>query len=149
MNNDPLSIIILADDDENDRLNFIEALADLKLKTIVLTLNDGVELMNYLTKEGSSLPILLFLDLNMPRKGGLDCLKEIRSNDKLKEVIVAVYSTSSAEKDIEETFNSGANVYLKKPNDFSVLKAALEKIVMQTHIFREPPFNLANFLLKV
>ena len=141
--------IILADDDESDRLNFKEALEELKIKIIVHTVNDGVELMDYLTKDGNPPPSLLFLDLNMPRKNGIECLKEIRKNDKLKDVVVAIYSTSSSEGDIEETFINGANVYIKKPNDFGVLKQTLDKVVRAAHVYHEPPFNVANFLFRI
>jgi CheY-like chemotaxis protein len=147
MNNDPFNIV-LADDDEGDRLLFIEALKDLKIKVDVNTVNDGVYLMEYLAKEDTPLPFLLFLDLNMPRKNGLQCLKEIRATEKLREVPVAIYSTSSTEADIEKTFLNGANVYIKKPNDFSSLKEVLHKVVMAAHTYREPPFNIANFLFR-
>lgn len=141
--------IVLADDDEGDRLLFTEALKDLKIKTVVNTVNDGVYLMEYLAKEDTALPLLLFLDLNMPRKNGLECLKEIRAIEKLRNIPVAIYSTSSTELDIERTFLNGANVYIKKPNDFASLKEVLHKVVMTAHTYREPPFNISNFLFRI
>lgn len=75
MINTPL-FILLADDDESDRFLFIEAFEEMAIETIVHTVNDGVQLMNYLAKTDITLPHLLFLDLNMPRKNGLECLKE-------------------------------------------------------------------------
>jgi len=148
MSNKPI-YIMLADDDESDRMNFREALEEGKLKTTVVSVNDGVELMEYLMKDDTQLPTILFLDLNMPRKNGLECLIEIRKTDKLREMVVAIYSTSSSERDIEHTFNSGANVYIKKPNNFAKLKSVLNEIVMYVNLYRDPPFNLANFLLKI
>ena len=148
MTNEPL-YIILADDDEADRLLFKEAFEELKIKTIVNMVNDGVQLMNYLTTHQAPLPQLLFLDLNMPLKNGLTCLKEIKSNEKLKNICICIYSTSAAETHIEETFLNGANIYLKKPNDFNILKQLLEKAVMATYMYQEPPFNRANFLLNI
>ena len=148
MPNTPLHIL-LADDDEGDRFLFLEAFEELKTKTIVRTLNDGVQLMEYLIKECTRLPHLLFLDLNMPRKNGLECLKEIRSHEKLKGISIAIYSTSASEKDIEETFLNGANVYIQKPSDFNQLKEVLEKAVLATNQSQEPPFTIANFLLRV
>lgn len=147
MTNEPLHII-LADDDEADRLLFKEAFEELKIKTIVNMVNDGVQLMNYLTIH-QTLPHLLFLDLNMPLKNGLACLKEIKSDEKLKSISIAIYSTSASEKDIEETFLYGANIYLKKPNDFNILKQLLEKAVMTTYMYQDPPFNKENFLLSI
>jgi CheY-like chemotaxis protein len=111
--------------------------------------NNGMELMDYLTKENNPLPDLLFLDLNMPRKNGLQCLKEIRGNPKLKNISIAIYSTSSSEKDIDDTFRNGANVYIKKPNDFNLLKQVLDKVVMAAWQYQEPPFNRENFLLRI
>ncbi len=141
--------IILAEDDESDRINFRDALEGLKVKINVHTVNDGIELMEYLLKEETPLPYLLFLDLNMPRKGGIECLKEIRGSEKLQSIIVAIYSTSISEKDIEDTFVNGANVYIKKPNDFRTLKQSLAKVVAAAHVYSEPPFNVANFLFKL
>ena len=85
MNHDPLCIM-LADDDEDDRLLFKDGIEELKIKTTVTTFNDGVQLMEYLNTSNIRLPNLLFLDLNMPRKGGMECLKEIRCNSKLKDL---------------------------------------------------------------
>jgi len=141
--------ILLADDDEDDRLLFTDALKELKIKTIVHTVNDGIELMEYLATNGNDLPQLLFLDLNMPRKNGFECLKEIRNNHDLAEVAIAIFSTSLAEKDIEETYINGANVYINKPNSFNDLKEALSTVVTSTNLFQSPPFNIANFLLRI
>ena len=141
--------ILLADDDEGDRLLFTEALEELKMNLIVHAVNNGIELMDCLAIEDANLPHLIFLDLNMPRKNGLDCLKEIRSNEKLKDISIAIYSTSGNENDIEETFLYGANVYITKPNDFNMLKQILHKTVTTTHLYQANPFNRANFLLKI
>lgn len=141
--------VILADDDESDRTNFIEALEESRIKTVVYAVKDGVELMELLSQEDTPVPHLLFLDLNMPRKNGLTCLKEIRSTAKLKDVAVAIYSTSSYEKDIEETFQYGANVYIKKPTDYEMLKKVLNKVLSAAYVYREPPFTIENFLLKI
>ncbi len=141
--------IILADDDESDRLRFKEALEELKIKPVVKTVTNGKELMNYLSKKESPVPSLLFLDLNMPCKNGLQCLKEIRTRDKFKNMIIAIFSNSSSEKDIDDTFSNGANVYIKKPADFNQLKLVLDKVLKAVNVYREPPFTIANFVFKV
>ncbi len=148
MDNEPL-LILLADDDEADRIIFTEALSDLRINTTVITVNDGVALMAWLNRKEILLPHLLFLDLNMPRKNGLECLKEIRSNEKLKEVCIGIYSTSDNEKDMEETFLNGANMYITKPADYNILKQVLEKAVLTTYQFQKQGMNKDNFLLKI
>ncbi|MFT6203859.1 MAG: CheY-like chemotaxis protein [Spirosomataceae bacterium] len=148
MENNPLNIL-LADDDEADRLLFTDAFSELKIKTIVQTVNDGIELMKWLNEKEALLPDLLFLDLNMPRKNGLECLKEIRSNEKLKNISVAIYSTSNSQRDIEETFVNGANTYITKPSDFNFLKKVLEKAVITAYHHQEGGMNRETFLLKI
>lgn len=148
MNKEPFHIL-LADDDEGDRLLFTEAFSELKIKTIVHTVNNGVELMEWLNNKDIHLPHFIFLDLNMPRKNGLQCLKEIRSNEKLKDISIAIYSTSDNEKDMEETFLNGANVYITKPNDFNQLKQVLKNAVETAHKYQDPGMNRENFLLKI
>ena len=148
MSNEPFHIF-LADDDETDRLLFEEAFEELSTKTAITMFKDGSHLMDHLNNNANSLPHLIFLDLNMPLKNGLVCLEEIRANKKFKEIGVAIYSTSSSEKDIEDTFHMGANVYIKKPNDFTLLKKMLEKTVNLAYQYQQPPFNKENFLLRI
>ena len=139
--------VLLADDDEDDRLFFREAFEEIKIKTKVKTVNDGVELINHLTKKGNELPHILFLDLNMPRKNGMDCLMEIKRSDNLKDIPVAIYSTSASEEDIENTFVKGANVYIKKPSDFSTLKKILEEVITINWQYHTSGLNRESFML--
>jgi len=148
MNLDALHIL-LADDDDDDRLFFKDAIEEVKIKTVVTMVNDGVELMEYLNQPDIRLPNLLFLDLNMPRKSGMECLIEIRNNNKLKDLIIAIYSTSGLEKDIEKTFVKGANIYIKKPNDFEILKDLLIKVININWQYHKSDFNKENFMLYV
>ncbi len=148
MQHDPLHIL-LADDDEDDRLFFKEAFDEIKIKTRVETVNDGVELMKYLNAKDVVLPHILFLDLNMPLKSGLECLKEIRESKALKDLSVAIYSTSGSEEDIEKTFVKGANVYIKKPNDFTTLKRVLSEVISINWQYHTSGLNKENFLLSI
>jgi CheY-like chemotaxis protein len=148
MNNEPFHIL-LADDDEGDRLLFKEAFSELKIKTDVHLTNNGNDLMAFLTDKNTRLPDLIFLDLNMPGKIGLECLKEIRSSDKLKDISVAIYSTSDSETDMEETFDNGANVYITKPNDFTMLKQVLEKAVRTAFQYHNESMKKENFILRI
>jgi len=148
MGNEPLNIVF-ADDEENDRLLFLDAINELKIKTNVHTVNDGIELMEYLNNAGNVLPHLLFLDLNMPKKNGMECLKEIRMNELLNDIAIAIFSTSLSEKDIEETLINGANVYINKPNSFDDLIQVLNKVVMTAYTYQNTFFNKAHFLLRL
>jgi CheY-like chemotaxis protein len=141
--------ILLADDDEDDRTFFSEAIAELKMSNQLTLFNDGKDLMDYLTQPDVSLPHILFLDLNMPYKNGLDCLKEIRADQRYKDVSVAIYSTSSSEKDIEDTFVEGANIYIKKPNDFSQLKKVIKEVVHMNWQFHSSALNKETFFFSI
>ena len=144
---DPL-YIVLAEDDEDDRMFFTDALSASKITTVVDTVNDGVELMEHLHRR-DRLPDIIFLDLNMPRKGGMECLAEIRKSPKFNQLSIAIYSTSSAEKDIDETFIRGANIYIRKPTDFSTLKKVLSDVLNINWQYRSSGLKRENFLLVV
>lgn len=147
--NDNYINVVLADDDEDDRLFFSEAFEELKINTKVSTFNDGVFLMDYFNSEDAILPEVLFLDLNMPRKSGLECLKELRADEKYKDMAIAIYSTSSSEEDVENTFVLGANIYIKKPNDFKSLKKVLSDVVTLNWQYHTNGLNKDNFLLRL
>ncbi len=141
--------IILADDDEDDRLFFTDAFDELKINTKVNTFNDGVELMTYLNKPDAILPNVLFLDLNMPRKNGIECLDEIKNDERFSDIAIAIFSTSSSEEHIEETFIRGANIYIKKPSDFATLKKVLSDVVTINWQYHTSGLNKDNFLLRI
>ncbi|MGZ3902669.1 MAG: response regulator, partial [Bacteroidia bacterium] len=86
--------ILLADDDKDDRYFFEKALKTLSIKAQLTISEDGEKLMAYLLKHSEKLPDVLFLDLNMPRKNGAECLTEIKLHEKLKKLPVIIYSTS-------------------------------------------------------
>ena len=113
--------ILLADDDFDDCHFFKEALAALPQSTTLKTVHDGDELMQYLCENTEQLPHLLFLDINMPRKNGFDCLSEIKKNNKLKDLPVVMFSTSNAQDKIHILFKTGADVYIRKPGNFAQL----------------------------
>lgn len=141
--------ILLADDDEDDRTIFTDAFKEVKIKTKVNVVKDGNELMDFLKGEENELPDVLFLDLNMPCKTGIECLTEIKSDERLKNMAIVIYSTSASESDIEETFVKGANVYLKKPSDFGVLKKLLSEVIVMNWQYQTSGLNRDNFLLSL
>lgn len=141
--------ILLADDDEDDRNFFKDAFDEIKINAKVAMVNDGIELMDYLTKPTVIVPHILFLDLNMPRKNGMECLAEIKQHAHLKEMAVAIYSTSASEDDIEETFVMGANIYIKKPNDFEELIKTLNIATTFNWQYHTNSLNKDTFLLRI
>ena len=141
--------ILLADDDEDDRNFFNDAINDLKIANKLTLFKNGKDLMDYLENPDSILPDILFLDLNMPCKTGNECLKEIRLNPRFKDISIAIYSTSSSDKDIEETFVGGANIYIKKPNDFSKLKKVLKEVVNLNWQFHTSKLNKDTFFFSI
>lgn len=148
MEYDPL-FILLADDDEDDRMFFKEALQEIRIKTVVTLVNDGFQLMKYLNNPDNRLPDVIFLDLNMPVKSGFECLEEIRSDSRLRSLAIAIYSTSSSDENIEEAFVSGANIYIKKPNSFSLLKNILEQVMSLNWQYHTSGLKRENFLLNI
>jgi CheY-like chemotaxis protein len=148
MEHDPL-YILLADDDEDDRIFFKEALQEIRVKTVITLVNDGLQLMNYLNDPVNKLPDVIFLDLNMPAKSGFDCLMEIRSDKRLRDLAIAIYSTSSSDENIEEAFVQGANIYIKKPNDFTILKTILEQVISLNWQYHTSGLKRENFLLNI
>lgn len=125
-------LILLADDDEDDRMLTADALRISKLANTLSTVNDGEELMDYLYHRGryappasSPKPGLLLLDLNMPRKDGREALREIKADPQLKSIPVVVLTTSKAEEDIERAYNLGANSFIVKPVSFDGLVKSL------------------------
>jgi CheY-like chemotaxis protein len=121
--------ILLADDDFDDCRFFKRAMSELSVTTELEIVNDGEELMEYLEKNSDNLPMALFLDINMPRRNGLECLTEIRKSEKYKDLPVIVFSTSNSWDTINMLFNTGAHVYIHKPNDFAQLKQVIHHAI--------------------
>lgn len=141
--------ILLVDDDQDDRNIFSDALSELKIQTNLTLLEDGRDLVSYLEDPKTKMPDILFLDLNMPYKSGVECLKDIRQIPKFRDLSIAIYSTSTSEKDMEDTFINGANIYIKKPNDFTKLKKVLNDVVSINWQFHTSSLNKETFLLNI
>ncbi len=120
--------VLLADDDPDDCFFFEKALREISISTQLTIVNDGERLMDYLSINAKKLPNVLFLDLNMPRKSGFECLTEITENIKLKNLYVIMFSTSyTLDRNYEQSMidvllRLGAQDYIRKPGDFTNLK---------------------------
>ena len=121
--------ILLADDDEEDREIFTEAIREVAPQVEVNMAVNGQQLMHMLNAQDTPLPHIIFLDLNMPIKDGHECLSEIRSDQRLKHIPIIIYSTSTSREHIDETFKSGASFYMPKPDSFRDLKTLAKKVI--------------------
>lgn len=113
--------ILLADDDIDDCHFFKEALAALPQNTNLTIVHDGDALMKILSENSERLPHVLFLDINMPRMNGFECLSAIKKDERMKDLPVIMFSTSGAQDKINILFNDGADVYIRKPSNFAQL----------------------------
>jgi CheY-like chemotaxis protein len=121
-------VILLADDDEEDRMLACDALAESRLSNEISCVTDGEDLMDYLHRRGkyaspaeAPRPGLILLDLNMPKKDGREALREIKSDPELRQISVVVLTTSKAEEDIYSSYDSGASSFISKPVTFEGL----------------------------
>ena len=121
--------LILADDDEDDCLLFEEALADVELPVDLTILHDGKQLMQYLEKNYPRLPAAIFLDLNMPRKNGFECLMEIKQNPQLNKLMVIIFTTNYDREVVNQLYQNGAHYYIRKPAQFSGLRQVLRSTI--------------------
>ena len=117
--------ILIADDDADDRLLIEQAFRECNLTSELYFVEDGEELMDFLYQrapyESAMRPSLILLDLNMPRKNGIQALREIKANEQFRQIPVVVLTTSTAEEDILRTYDLGVSSYISKPFDFSTL----------------------------
>jgi CheY-like chemotaxis protein len=139
--------LLLADDDYDDCTLFKEALEELPFNSTLKTVGDGEKLMNLLTTKSEPFPDILFLDLNMPRKTGFECLTEIKRNEKLRSIPVIVYSTSFDGEVVNMLYEKGAHHYIRKPGDFAKLKKVILEALTITSLNNVKP-NKENFVIK-
>jgi len=123
-------IIYMADDDDDDRMLFADALADLGLPVQVKQAPDGQRLLDMQYQGVLQLPEIIFLDINMPGRSGFECLKEIKNAGRdFTGVKVVMLSTSSSPENIEMSYGLGADLYAVKPSSFQSLKELLYDIL--------------------
>lgn len=121
--------ILLVDDDPDEHLLFQDALKELPGSPKLAYAHDGQQLMQLLNDEKAQLPAIIFLDLNMPRMTGFECLQEIRKSSKLTQIPVVIFSTTSQTQAIDKVYEQGANYYIRKPNTFAMLKEVIERML--------------------
>ena len=131
MSTKPLEIL-LVEDNKGDIGLITEFLSDAKVITNIHIAEDGEEAIHFLCDKdqflGSSLPDIIILDWNLPKKDGSEVLKEIKENNNLKNIPVIILTTSSAEKDLIRAYNLHANAYIVKPLDFEEFMKVIKSI---------------------
>ena len=130
---DPI-VILMADDDDDDYLLTKKALKESKLLNQLIRVKDGEELLDYLKGEGPYeneevvRPGVILLDLNMPRKDGREALREIKSDERFRDIPVVVFTTSKAEEDIYRSYQLGVNSFITKPVTFENLISVMQAL---------------------
>ena len=145
MNDGP---ILLVEDNPDDVILTKRALKDANIANEVIVARDGVEALEYLRGEGapegrdtSIMPEVILLDLKMPRMGGLELLKIIRSEEKTKLLPVVILTSSKEERDVIESYSLGANSYIQKPVDFDRFAVAVKQLGLYWLLVNIGPFG--------
>jgi CheY-like chemotaxis protein len=137
--------ILLAEDNPNDVELTLEALGAHNLANRVVVVDDGVKAMEYLRREGAFKdrpagdPAVLLLDIKMPRKDGLEVLREIRGDPALSLLPVVVLTSSAEEQDVITSYELGVNAYVVKPVDFRCFVEAVEMLGVFWALINQPP----------
>ena len=136
--------ILYCDDDEDDHLSFKEALFKVQPSVELLTVTTGDELFRHL--ENGKRPDLILMDINIPNKNGIDCLREIKSSADLKDIRVVMHSTAQGPY-VEQCYALGANLYIPKPLSLLVYPIIIQKLFMLDWSSYIPQPSFRKFLL--
>lgn len=140
------STILLVEDNPDDELLTLRALKKNNIMNEVVVAHDGVEALDYLLGRGphagrdvSQVPQVMLLDLNLPRKSGLEVLEEIRADERTKYLAVVVLTSSREEEDLLRSYTLGANAYVRKPVDFAQFTDAVKTLGLFWLLLNEAP----------
>ena len=139
-------MILLVEDNEDDELLTLRALARNNIKNEVVVVRDGAEAMDFLMAQGhydgrdpSDLPAMILLDLKLPKMGGLEVLRAIRKNEFTRLLPVVVLTSSLEEQDLIRSYGLGANSYVRKPVDFHQFSEAVRQLGLYWLILNQKP----------
>ena len=141
----PLKRILLAEDNERDVELTLAALDEHNLANEVVVVRDGAEALDYLYHRGqfaghpNGLPVVVLLDLKMPRVDGLEVLRQMRADPNLKHIPVVMVTSSREEQDLVHSYQLGVNAYVVKPVDFQKFLESVKQIGVFWAIINEPP----------
>jgi CheY-like chemotaxis protein len=141
----PLKRILLAEDNERDVELTMAALEEHNLANEVVVARDGAEALDYLYRRGefaghaNGLPVVVLLDLKMPKVDGLEVLRQIRADPAIRHVPVVMLTSSREERDLVRSYELGVNAYVVKPVDFQKFVESVKELGMFWAIINEPP----------
>src|SRR6266478_8129830 len=147
--NAEVKTILLAEDDPNDVELTLTALEEYNLANKVMVVRDGEEALDYLYRRGKSQgrvngnPIFVLLDLKMPKVNGLEVLRKMKTDERLKTIPVIVLTSSREAPDLAECYELGVNAYVVKPVDFQDFINAVKELGIFWAAINEPPPNNA------
>ncbi len=137
--------ILLADDDPRDVELILTALSDYNLANRVTTVGDGAEAIDYLYRRGQyherpgGAPVVVVLDVKMPKMDGIEVLRLIKSDGQLKTIPVVLLTSSADERDMLKSYQLGANAYVVKPVDFEQFVEAVKELGLFWAVINNPP----------
>ncbi|WP_447636735.1 response regulator [Flavobacterium microcysteis] len=141
--------IVLVDEDVEECRSFRKAIEEIDRNLNLLCFNSCEDVMEYLNDMDIQLPNIIFLEIHFPTMSGIDCLKEIRSHDNLKDLTIAIYSNSTTEINQDLAFHNRANIFVKKQKDFEGLKKTIKSVVQLSFQFDGSEFNKDTFLFSI
>jgi CheY-like chemotaxis protein len=146
-----MKTILLIEDNESDELLTVRALEKAQVANEIVVVRDGEEALAYLFGTGayagrdtSQLPNVALLDLNLPKIGGLDVLRRLRADDRTRHLPVVVLTSSGEERDVVQSYQLGANAYVRKPVDFNEFAQATRALGLFWLLVNEPPPRVAR-----
>ncbi|RXJ52658.1 response regulator [Gelidibacter gilvus] len=140
--------LLLADDDIDDCDFFKDAIDEISGVCELTILNNGVELMKFLVNDPDSQPNVIFLDLNMPKKSGMECIAEIKASNVLSHIPIIIYSTSLDHTVVNDLYELGAHHYIQKPAEFGSIKSVIKKVVALFGTTTIQPRSRDNFIIQ-
>ncbi|SHF39955.1 response regulator [Chryseobacterium takakiae] len=140
--------VILADDNEGNLILFKNILQEFKVQVKVKTFCNGKDLMTYLN-ENIVVPEVVFLNYYLPLKNSMECLSEIKSDQKFDPMTIIVFNEDLSYEQEEEAFVTGANVIMKTPDNYRDMKKSITDIISITWQYHTSGLNKNNFIMKV
>jgi len=144
-------IILLVEDNADDEELTIRTLQKNHLKNKIVVVRDGVEALDYLFGTGeykdrdlSVSPVLIMLDIKLPKLNGLEVLKKIKSDSRTKFIPVVILTSSDEEKDLVDSYQLGANSYVRKPVDFAEFQNSVRQLALYWVLLNESPINIGK-----